>query len=131
MKQVVIISLLTLLSSLAHAQFGPARLDDEALSRVTAAGIDATVVDGVLHFQGEAATPNGLVDAVGTLSLERSGSNTTTGTLVLSGNAQSNLQALININAVNSEVNVLLNLVVNINSTVGSIVQGNLASRKP
>jgi hypothetical protein len=48
------------------------------------------------------------------------------GTLTLSGNAQQNLNSIININAVNSKVNVLLNLNVNINSTVGSVLQSNL-----
>jgi hypothetical protein len=44
----------------------------------------------------------------------------------LGGNAQQNLSSLININAVNSTINVLLNLNVNINSTVGTILQSNL-----
>ena len=48
------------------------------------------------------------------------------GTLSLNGNAQQNLTSLVNINAVNSSINVLLNLNVNINSTVGSILQSNL-----
>jgi hypothetical protein len=48
------------------------------------------------------------------------------GTLSLNGNAQQNLSSLVNINAVNSQVNVLLNLNVNINSTVGTLTQANL-----
>jgi len=51
---------------------------------------------------------------------------TSIGTLTLNGNAQQNLSSLININAVNSKINVLLNLNVNINSTVGTIIQSNL-----
>jgi len=49
-----------------------------------------------------------------------------TGTLSLSGGAQQNLSSLVNINAVNSNINVLLNLNVNINSTVGTLTQSNL-----
>jgi hypothetical protein len=52
--------------------------------------------------------------------------NTTTGTLNLTASAQQNLSSLININAVNSTINVLLNLNININSTVGTILQSNL-----
>lgn len=48
------------------------------------------------------------------------------GTLNLSDNAQSNLTSLVNINAVNSPVTVLLNLNINIDSQVGSINQINL-----
>ena len=49
-----------------------------------------------------------------------------TSTLSINGNAQQNLSSLVNINAVNSKINVLLNLNVNINSTVGTVVQSNL-----
>ena len=43
----------------------------------------------------------------------------------MSGQAQQNLNALVNIAAVNSSVQVLMNLNVNINSRVGSVSQGN------
>jgi hypothetical protein len=64
---------------------------------------------------------------VGSLAVQ-SGSNTGTsiGSITLNGNAQQNLSSLINLNAVNSKINVLLNLNVNINSTVGTIIQSNL-----
>jgi hypothetical protein len=51
------------------------------------------------------------------------------GTLSLNGNAQQNLSSLVNINAVNSKINVLLNLNVNINSTVSTLTQSNLNGR--
>jgi len=51
--------------------------------------------------------------------------------LVLSDNAQQNLSSLININAVNSPVNVLLNLNINIDSTVGNLQQYNLNGAIP
>jgi hypothetical protein len=47
-------------------------------------------------------------------------------TLSLNGGAQQNLSSLVNINAVNSNINVLLNLNVNLNSTVGTVSQSNL-----
>jgi hypothetical protein len=46
--------------------------------------------------------------------------------LTLNGGAQQNLSSLVNINAVNSNINVLLNLNVNMNSTVGTVMQSNL-----
>jgi hypothetical protein len=105
----------------------PKPMDDSTLNRVTAAGIIASSTNGVVNFQGETATPNGLVSSVGSLAMS-SGPNTgtTVGTLTLNGNAQQNLSSLININAVNSKINVLLNLNVNINSTVGTIIQTNI-----
>jgi hypothetical protein len=109
-------------------------LDDGMLDRVTAAGVDASVGRGnVINFSGAVPTANGLVSAVGSLAVQPAGNtttNTTTGTINLSGSAQQNLNSLVNINAVNSTINVLLNLNVNINSTVGTILQSNLNSLK-
>jgi hypothetical protein len=47
----------------------------------------------------------------------------------MNGQAQQNLSSLININAVNSNINVLLNLNVNLNSTVGTLTQTNMNGR--
>jgi hypothetical protein len=47
----------------------------------------------------------------------------------MNGQAQQNLSSLININAVNSNINVLLNLNVNLNSTVGTLTQANMNGR--
>jgi hypothetical protein len=105
-------------------------LDDSTLDRVTAAGVTTRVLPGgVINFTGEVPTANGLVQGIGSLVVQpviNNTTTTTTGTVNLSGNAQQNLSSLININAVNSTINVLLNLNVNINSTVGSILQSNL-----
>lgn len=103
-------------------------LSDVMLDRVTAAGVSATAADGVVSFQGQVPTKNGLVTSAGTLAIQTAplSSTTTTGTITMNGSAQQNLSSLININAVNSEINVLLNLNININSTVGSILQTNL-----
>jgi len=105
----------------------PVPLSDSTLDNVTAAGIAATASNGVVNFQGEVPTPNGLVSSAGSLSVQNAATaGTSIGSLTLNGNAQQNLSSLININAVNSKINVLLNLNVNINSTVGTIIQSNL-----
>jgi len=102
-------------------------LSDAALDQVTAGTISASTSDGVVRFQGQTPTANGLVSSSGSLALQSGPiGGTTTGTLNLNGNAQQNLSSLVNINAVNSKVNVLLNLNVNINSTVGTLTQSNL-----
>jgi hypothetical protein len=105
----------------------PKLMSDGTLDKVTASGITATATNGVVNFQGSTPTPNGLVSSAGSLAVQ-GGTNTGTsvGTLTLNGSAQQNLSSLININAVNSKINVLLNLNVNINSTVGTIIQSNL-----
>lgn len=48
-----------------------------------------------------------------------------TSSLQLMDNAQANLRSLININAVNSPIQILLNLNININSTIGNLNQLN------
>jgi hypothetical protein len=106
-------------------------LSDNMLDRVTAGGISATVSQGVVTFAGQVPTANGLVSSNGTLAIQTAplSGTTTLGTLSIGGNAQQNLSSLININAVNSEINVLLNLNIDINSTIGTILQSNLAGK--
>jgi hypothetical protein len=102
-------------------------LSDVAMDRVTAAGVTAGFSGGVINFQGSVPTANGLVTGAGTMQvLSGPITSNSTGTLSLSGGAQQNLSSLVNINAVNSNINVLLNLNVNINSTVGTLTQSNL-----
>jgi len=127
MHRNLVIAGLVLLTQVAISQTGRKPMSDSTLDNVTAAGISATATNGVVNFQGSVPTPNGLVSSAGSLSVQ-SGPNTGTsiGSLTLNGSAQQNLSSLININAVNSKINVLLNLNVNINSTVGTIIQSNL-----
>ncbi len=102
-------------------------LSDSMLEKVTAAGVSASVSQGVVNFTGQVPTANGLVTSTGSLAIQTAPlSGTTLSSLTLNGDAQQNLTSLININAVNSKINVLLNLNVNINSTVGTILQSNL-----
>jgi hypothetical protein len=106
-------------------------LSDAVLDRVTAGGVTAGDTNGVIKFQGTVPTKNGLVTGAGTLSVLTSPASSTTnqGSITLNGQAQQNLNSLVNINAVNSNVNVLLNLNVNINSTVGTLTQTNLTGK--
>ncbi len=128
MNRLLLIASLTLLTQAGIAQHKSKAkpLNDVALDHVTAAGVSASVSDGVVKFQGSVPTANGLVSSAGTLSVQSSPLAGGTSTLTLNGNAQQNLNSLININAVNSKINVLLNLNVNINSTVGTVLQSNL-----
>jgi hypothetical protein len=111
-------------------QHKPQPLNDAALDRVTAGGMTAGISDGVVKFQGSVPTKNGLVTGAGTLAvLTGPLTSLNQSTLTLNGQAQQNLTSLVNINAANSVVNVLLNLNVNINSTVGTITQTNLTGK--
>ena len=105
-------------------------LNDAALDRVTAGGVSAGISDGVVKFEGSVPTPNGPVTGVGTLTVLKGPiAGTNMGSLTLNGEAQQNLSSLVNINAVNSKINVLLNLNVNVNSAVGTLMQSNLAGK--
>lgn len=135
MSRLLVIASLALLMPVGMAQSKKKPLSDAGLDRVTAAGAGATVsagiANGVVNFQGSVPTKNGLVAAAGTLAVLTGPLTSTTnmGTLSLNGSAQQNLSSLVNINAVNSDINVLLNLNVNINSTVGTVMQSNLTGK--
>ena len=130
MQRILVIAGIMLLNSVGLCQTGVQRharpLNDAALDRVTAGTVTAGLSNGVVKFQGETPTANGLVSSSGSLALENVPLSSTTGTLTINGNAQQNLSSLVNINAVNSKINVLLNLNVNINSSVGTLTQSNL-----
>lgn len=107
-------------------------LSDAELDQVTAGGFSATVntaANNTVNFTASVPTPNGVVTAAGNASvLAQPMPGTNTGSITLNGQAQAGLNSLININAVNSSIAVLLNLNVTLNSTVGSITQSNLGS---
>jgi hypothetical protein len=135
MRRLFVVASLVLLIQAGMAQTAtrpkPQPLNDAAMDRVTAGGMTAGLSDGIVKFQGSVPTKNGLVTGAGTMAILTGPLTSTTnqGTLTLSGGAQQNLTSLVNINAVNSNVNVLLNLNVNINSTVGTITQTNLTGK--
>ena len=138
MRRILAIAGLALITTVGMGQTKakPKPLSDAALDRITAggtdsepkAGVSAGISNGAIQFQGQVPTKNGLVTGVGTMAFQSGPiTSTTTGTINLSDNAQQNLNSLVNITAVNSNISVLLNLNVNINSTVGTVTQSNLS----
>ncbi|MGB5621133.1 MAG: hypothetical protein WBN65_01440 [Gammaproteobacteria bacterium] len=102
------------------------------LDQVTAGAASVTDLDDLMTFEAVRTTQRGKTVRVdGSLKLVESLPGITIGSLSLSDNAQSNLQSVININAVNSAVNVLLNLNVSIDSSVGAINQLNFNGMMP
>ncbi len=102
-------------------------LSDTELDRVTAGTASVDSSENLIRFSISKTTASGRhIAAEGTLQLVENINNHLTGTLILNNEAQNNLQSLININAVNSQVNVLLNLTINIDSVVGELTQQNL-----
>ncbi len=134
MYRTLLVLVLLLATQTGVSQSKKKPLDDSMLDRVTAAGVTVSVSPaGVINFTGQVPTTNGLVTGKGSLVIQAPGSSTsttTTGSINLSGSAQQNLSSLININAVNSPINVLLNLNININSTIGTILQSNLNGKQ-
>jgi hypothetical protein len=113
-----------------NSAWGMRELSDEELEHVTAGTtVSSEVLDGVLHFQFNRDNGhNRSIDGQGTVTVrEEPLPAGTAGLLVLRDNAQGNLQAFVNVNAVNSLVQVLINLNVNINSSVGVLRQLNLS----
>lgn len=103
-------------------------LSDEQLDVVTAGAADS-IEDELLSFSAQHQAANGrTVKVDGTIDLERLRS-IDTASLLLQDSAQSNLRSLININAVQSQVNVLVNLNIMIDSHVGELRQLNLTPR--
>jgi hypothetical protein len=120
------------LATTAAAQHKAKPLDDAALDRVTAGGFTLTTGTGsfevtqmnpaTVGFQGKVETSKGPVEAFGTITAQAEGG---VGGINVSGDALKGAQSIITILAVNSRVNVLLNLVVLINPTNVTITQTN------
>ena len=96
---------------------------DKQLDNVVAGSQIDNNHDELVIIPFHLSRPNKSLD--GEITLLRNFSHTT-GSLIIQDGAQSNLRSLININAVNSPVQVLLNLNVNINSSVGLLEQFNI-----
>lgn len=110
----------------------PRPLTDAELDAVAAGAVTVSESEEGIAFSAVKDTAAGRsVRADGNLRIVEVPFGVTVGTLTLSDGAQQNLQSLININAVNSAVNVLLNLNVTIDSSVGSINQLNLTEALP
>jgi len=98
-------------------------LSDEKLDNITA-GNAHLANQNIQPIRLEKYTSNGTHIVVdGDAQLLTSNQNNQ---LLLSDNAQQNLNSLININAVNAPINVLLNLNINIDSVVENLQQFNV-----
>ena len=120
---------------LVAGSFGPAvaegrELADEEMESIVAGSVDQEIQDELLRFSyvGSAGASH-TAELEGTLSLSgRPRSGAPSGLLVIDNGAQTDLRSLVNINAVNSNVNVLLNLNIIIDSSVRDIRQINIRS---
>lgn len=112
------------------AALSPARaaeeLDDEQLGQITAGSAASAYEEGRFRFDLQKTTGKGtVIGAAGDASLNVGSASFNTGVLQLQDNAQGNLRALVSTNAVNSAVQVLINLNINIDSQVGVLNQVN------
>ena len=125
MKPVSCLLFVNLMLFLPDVIFGFEALTDEQMANITAGSIDATTSsqETLTRIPFKYSFAKGRVD--GEVIVIPMTSFDQTATLQLMDNAQSNLNSLININAVNSPIQVLLNLNVNVNSTVGNVNQWN------
>ncbi len=133
-KSAVILFAATLIFILMKDGFTGERheLTDAELGRVTAGSASLSPAEDLASFRFVKTTLSGKrVTAKGSFKLIESIDRLAIGKLTLTDSAQSNLRSLININAVNSEVNVLLNLNINIDSNVGSLNQFNIKGAIP
>ena len=104
-------------------------LDDAQLDEITAG---AAAEDEQTVFEIVRNTRSGkTITADGSLKVLEATDLLSAGQLTLTDYAQQNLRSVVNINAVNSNVNVLLNLNVTIDSTVGTVNQFNLSGALP
>jgi hypothetical protein len=114
------------IAQFAHIAGAAEPLGDAELDAITAGAADET--GELLEFNVKHETASGRrIEVDGALNVDRVRS-LENATLLLQDSAQSNLQSLININAVQSAVNVLVNLNITIDSNVGEIRQLNLGS---
>lgn len=113
------------LTAASAAAGEPYLLDAATLDRVTA----GTQEDArnLADFDFVRQTGSGrTISGTGSLALANPGRNYN---LLLGDGAQSHLRSLVNINAVDANITVLLNLNINVESTVGTLTQNNLSVR--
>ncbi len=124
------IALLAMFGAAGNAAADGRELSDAELDEVVAGTVPAQVHEELLRFSYVgAAGSRHTAELDGALSLSGQPlSDVPTGLLIIDNGAQNNLRALVNLNAVNSEVNVLLNLNISINSVVGEVRQINIRS---
>lgn len=107
-------------------------LTDLELDSVTAGNQSVSTMEDLVAFSASKTTAAGTrIDVNGSFGLVDSLDSSVLGSLVLSDNAQRDLSSLININAVNSAINVLMNLNINVDSNIGQLNQYNLQGIVP
>ena len=124
------IALVATLGAAGYAAADGRELSDAELDEVVAGTVPADVHEELLSFSyiGSAGSRH-MAEVDGTLSVSGQPlADVPTGLLIIDNGAQNNLRALVNLNAVNSEVTVLLNLNISINSVVGDVRQINIRS---
>ena len=104
-------------------------LDDDQLNQVTAGNaiLDYDSSDALTRIPLLYSSKK--VDVDGEVIVLPMQTHHNTASLQLMDNAQSNLRSLININAVDSPIQVLLNLNINVQSTIDRVIQLNNLSR--
>jgi hypothetical protein len=130
-SKVVLVLIALLLMTMANPAWAAGRkLADQELDQVVGGDLTMQALDGAFQFAFNTSagiTGNGTLNVSGApLSVSTNSVVLNQNSISLSGNAQQNLSSMVNIVAMNSIVNVLLNLNINLpNSVVGSITQGN------
>ena len=121
----LLFTLFLVIAILPTEAWGLEELTDQELNTVTAGSVDPAYesVEALTRIPFHYASGKGRID--GEVFVLPMAKYNNLGTLQLMDNAQSNLRSLINVNAVNSPVQILLNLNININSTIGKINQLN------
>lgn len=127
--------LLWLLMADSVSAFGARKLNDAEMDQVTAGDYNVQLVDGVLKLSFDSlAGLNKRVTGDGTISFNAQPLPIAPSTMVVNQSsvvmepgAQQDLHSLVNIIAVNSIINCLLNLNVNVNSTGVNVVQKNFS----
>lgn len=106
--------------------WGLMELTDSQMDGLTAgASVTTQVADGVLNFQFQKENGRRHIDGEGSIAMTEETLPGPASTIIVRDNAQGNLRALVNLNAINSDIDVLINLNVNVNSTVGTVRQIN------
>lgn len=121
----VMVSLVLTASMFSSNVYAIKELNDNELYNITAGNadvkeqMDKNISRIPFKYSGRKGSVDGEVIVLPTSTYN------TASSLQLMDNAQSNLRSLINVNAVNSPVQIMLNLNINVNSSIGTINQLN------
>lgn len=110
----------------AERVWGARALDDAEMNNITAGSLSIEAQNGQYRFSlGDDRSRMSVTGNATVAAQETAIPAGPVSYILLRDNAQSNLRAFVNVNAVNASVQVLINLTVNINSTIGTINQIN------